>query len=109
MLTKTKPRHTNDPPVGRRVAVALAGGLLIVMAFQVALTFGAPLGAAALGGTNRGQLPDAFRLVTGVSAVLWLFAALLVLARGGYALVPLPESFSRVGIWVLVALLGLGT
>jgi len=70
------------------VAVVLAVGLLIVTAFQAALTFGAPLGAAALGGTNPGQLPDALRLVTGFSTVLWLFAALLVLARGGRALVP---------------------
>ena len=46
--------------------------------------------------------------MTGLSAVLWLFAVLLVLARGGYALVPLPEAVSRVGTWVLVGLLGLG-
>ena len=109
MLTKTKPRHTNDQPVRPRVAVVLAVGLLIVTAFQAALTFGAPLGAAALGGTNPGQLPDAARLVTGFSAVVWVFAALLVLARGGCALVPLPEAVSRVGTWVLVAMLGLGT
>ena len=88
MVTKTKPRHTNDQPVRPRMAVVLAVGLSIVTAFQAALTFGAPLGAAAQGGTNPGQLPDALRLVTGLSAVVWLFAALLVLARGGYALVP---------------------
>jgi hypothetical protein len=108
MLAKT-PRHINDQPVRARVAVVLAGGLLIVTAFQAALTFGAPLGAAALGGTNSGQLPDSLRLVTGVSTVLWLLAALLVLARGGYALISLPEAVSRVGTWVLVGLLGLGT
>jgi hypothetical protein len=108
MLAKTKPRHTNDQPVRPRVAVVLAGGLLIVTAFQAALTFGAPLGAAALGGTTPGQLPDAIRLVTGFQTAVWLFAALLVLARGGRALVPLPEAVSRVGAWVLVGLLGLG-
>ena len=108
MLAKTKPRHTNDQPVRPRVAVVLAVGLLIVTAFQAALTFGAPLGAAALGGTNSGQLPDAVRLVTGVSAVIWLFAALLALARGGYASLPVPEAVPRVGIWVLVGLLSLG-
>ena len=108
MLTKTKPRHTNDRPVRPRVAVVLAVGLLIVTAFQAALTFGAPLGAAALGGTNPGQLPDAIRVVTGFSTVVWLFAALLVLARGGHALVPLPEAIPRVGTWVLVGVLGLG-
>jgi hypothetical protein len=44
--------------------------------------------------------------VTGLLTVVWLFAALLVLARGGYALVPLPEAASRVGAWVMVAVLG---
>jgi len=47
MLSKTKPRHSKDQAVGPRVAVVLAGGLLIVTAFQAALTIGAPLGAAA--------------------------------------------------------------
>ena len=108
MLTKTKPSHTNNRPVRPRVAGVLAVGALIVTAFQAALTFGAPFGAAALGGTNPGQLPDAVRLVTGFSAIVWLFAALLVLAKGGYALVPLPEAVSRVGTWVLVGFLGLG-
>ena len=107
MLTKTEP-HTNDQSVHSRVAVVLAAGLLIVTTFQAALTLGAPLGAAALGGVNPGQLPDAVRLVTGFSTVMWLSAALLVLARGGRALVPLPKAVSRIGTWVLVGLLGLG-
>ena len=108
MITKTKPRLTNHRPVRSGVAVVLAAGLVVVVAFQAALTFGAPFGAAALGGTNPGRLPDAVRLVTGFSAVVWLVAALVVLARGGYALVPIPEAVSRVGTWVLVGLLGLG-
>ncbi len=108
MLANAKPRQINDQPVRLRVAVVLAGGLLIVTVFQAALTFGAPLGAAAQGGTNPGQLPDALRLVTGLSAVVWLFASLLVLGRGGHAVVPLPEAVSRVGTWVLVGLLGVG-
>ena len=108
MLTQTKPRGTNDHPVRPRVAVMLAVGFLIVTAFQAALTLGAPLGAAAMGGTNPGQLPDAIRLATGFQTAVWLFAALLVLARGGYTLIPLPEAIYRVGTWVLVGLLGLG-
>ena len=107
MPAKTKP-HTHDQPVRPRVAVVLAVGLLVVTAFQAALTLGAPLGAAAMGGTNPGQLPNTIRLVTGLSTVVWLFGALLVLARGGYALVPTPEAVTRAGAWVLVALLGVG-
>ncbi len=108
MHTRTTAQRTNDQAARRRVAVVLATGLLIVTAFQAALTFGAPFGAAALGGKNPGQLPDALRLVTGFSAFVWLFATLLVLARGGRALAPLPEGLVRVGTWVLVGLLGLG-
>jgi len=103
-----KPRDINAPAVRPRVAIRLAAGLLIVAAFQAALTFGAPLGAAAQGGTNPGQLPDALRVVTGLSAIVWLFATLLVLARGGRAVVAFPEAVSRVGTWVLVGLLGVG-
>ena len=91
MLAQTKPAHTNGRPGLARVAVVLAGGLLIVTAFQFALTFGAPLGAAAQGGANPGQLPDTLRIVTGLCAVMWLVAALLVPARGGYALVNAAE------------------
>ena len=109
MLIQTEPSRTHDRPIRPRVAFALAIGSLIVTAFQAALTFGAPFGVAALGGTNPGQLPDAARLVAGFSAVVWVLATLLVLARGGCALVPLPEAVSRVGTWVLVAMLGLGT
>lgn len=104
---------TKSPPTGRlvrpRVAAVLAGGLLIVSAFQAALTLGAPLGAAALGGTDPGQLAGAVRVITGLSTVVWLFAALLVLARGGHPLVRLPAAVPRVGTWVLVGLLGVGT
>ncbi len=109
MLTITNSSRTNDRPVQPRVAVVLAAGSLIVTAFQISLTLGAPFGAAALGGTFPGQLPDAVRLVTAVQAVVWLLAALLVLVRGGYPLANLPATVSRVGTWVLAGLLGLGT
>ena len=46
-------------------------------------------------------------IVTGFQAAL-TFGAPLVLARGGYALVALPDAVPRVATWVLVGLLGLG-
>lgn len=101
--------RTDERPARPRVAVVLAVGFLIVAAFQAALTFGAPLGAAAQGGMNPGRLPDALRVVTGVSTIVWLFAMLLVLARGGRAVVRLPQGLHRRGTWGLVGLLGLGT
>ena len=109
MTTETKPRPPNDRPVRPLVAVVLATGLLLVVAFQAALTSGAPFGAAALGGTYPGRLPDAVRLVTGFAALVWLFAALVVLARGGRALIPVPNAVARVGTWIVVGLLGLGS
>jgi len=99
----------NDRPVRRRVAVAVIIGCLIVVCFQAALTLGAPLGAAALGGANAGQLPDDLRRVTAGSTVVWLFATLIVLARGGIAFSPLPRAVARWGTWVLVCFLGVGT
>jgi hypothetical protein len=46
-------------------------------------------------------------IVTGFHAAP-TFGAPLVLARGGYALVALPDAVPRVATWVLVGLLGLG-
>jgi hypothetical protein len=108
MTTHPEGESVHDRPVRPRVAAALAVGCLIVTAFQAALTFGAPFGAAAVGGTIHGQLPGAIRLVTGFQTAVWLSGALLVLARGGRAVVALPDAVSRIGIWVLVGLLGLG-
>jgi hypothetical protein len=107
-LAETKQGDSDHSFVRPRVAVVLAGGLLVVTAFQAALTLGAPFGAAALGGAYPGQLPDAVRIVTGLFTGVWLFAALLVLARGGIALLPLPRRVTRRGTWVLVGLLGVG-
>jgi len=109
MTTGTTVRRTNDRPGRPVVATVLATGLLIVVAFQAALTLGAPFGAAAMGGTNQGTLPDEVRFVTGFLALVWFLAALIVLARGGRALVPVPPAVARVGTWVLVGLLGLGS
>ena len=92
----------------RRTAVAVALGFLIVVAFQISLTFGAPFGAAALGGANAGVLPAELRMVTAVSAVIWVVAAVIVLARGGLAIVRVPAALSRWGTWVLVGYLALG-
>jgi hypothetical protein len=104
-MTPTQP----DRLARRRVAAAVTLGCLIVVSFQAALTLGAPLGAAALGGANAGTLPDDLRAVTAVATVAWLGAALIILARGGFAISPLPRAVARWGTWVIVGFLGLGT
>ncbi|MFS0701318.1 hypothetical protein AB6N24_15215 [Cellulomonas sp. 179-A 4D5 NHS] len=94
-------------PRDRRLAVAAASGFALVTAFQVALAAGAPLGAAAWSGAHPGRLPDELRVASSVSAVVWLLAALVVLARGGVG-VALPARVGRTGVRALVGLLGLG-
>jgi hypothetical protein len=89
------------------VAVAAAVGLLVIATFQVALALGAPLGRAAWGGT-RTHLPTSLRIASGVAAVFWCLAAVVVLARGGLDAAPLPAVIARWGTWVLVALLPVG-
>jgi hypothetical protein len=98
-----------ERPRRPRVAAVMAVGCLLVMAFQVALTLGAPLGAAALGGSSSGPLPGSLRYVTALTALVWLFVTLVVLARGGYTISPLPRAVAMWGTWILVGTLGVAT
>jgi hypothetical protein len=63
--------------------VAAVGGLLVVVAFQLSLALGAPFGRAALGRNHEGQLPPDLRVVSVLAAVMWAFAAVVVLRRAG--------------------------
>ncbi len=108
LTTTTAAEGGTDRPARPLVAILLATGLLIVVAFEAALTLGAPLGAAAMGGANPGTLPHSARLVTGIGALVWSLAVLVVLARGDRAVVPVPPAVARVGTWVILGLLGLG-
>jgi hypothetical protein len=101
------PARQRPPRPG--LAALTAVGCLIVAAFQIALTLGAPLGAAALGGTISGSLPGSLRIVTALTALVWLFGTLIVLARGGFTISPLPRTVATWGTWVLVGLLGVAT
>lgn len=92
----------------RSAAVMAAVGFVLVASFQVALALGAPWGKAAWGGANE-RLPNGLRIASSFAGVLWLAAALVVLARAGYEWSPLPFSVARWGTWVLVGMLLLGT
>jgi hypothetical protein len=86
-------------------AVAAAGLLGLVAAFQVALALGAPLGEATMGGRAEhvdGVLAPRFRAMAIVSAVLLTVAAVIVLWRAGVLDVGLPESVVVIGCWVVV-------
>ncbi len=97
-----------ERPARRKIAIAAGIGFLLVVAFQIALTMGAPFGEAALGGANAGTLPDELRVVTAVNILIWTLATLIVLARGGVAISAMPRGLARWGTWVLVGLLALG-
>lgn len=88
-------------------AIFAAAGLVAIAAFQLALAFGAPLGRAAWGG-NHERLPSQLRVSSAIAVVIWLLAALLVLARANVVSLPLPREAISWGAWIVVALLGLG-
>jgi hypothetical protein len=92
-----------------RLAGAVAAvGFALVGSFQAALALGAPWGRAAWGGDHR-RLPGGLRIASAVAIVLWLAAALVVLARAGYGWSPIPSGTARWGTWVLFGLLAVGT
>jgi len=91
------------------LAVAGAVGFAGLSIFQIALAAGSPLGHAAFGGANR-VLPTKLRVVSAVSAVVFIAALLVILARGGLLEgVRHSSSVARSGTWVLVVIFGLST
>ena len=64
----------------RIAAVAAAAGFLVQAAFQAAIA----LGRASWGGAYDGQLPMGLRIASGVTAGVYVLAALIVLGRGGF-------------------------
>ena len=83
-------------------AVLTAG----VVAFQLALAFGAPWGSYAMGGAFPSVYPPTMRAAAVVQAALLTVIALVVLSRSGLAL----GRWSRVStwaIWLVVAFCGL--
>ncbi len=88
-----------------RVAAALLGA---VGGFQLALAAGAPWGEAAWGGASP-TLPAGLRVASGVAAVVWSGAALVVLRQGGHETwAPVPDRWLRRTTIVLAAYSGVG-
>lgn len=90
------------------VALAAAGGFVLIVAFQVALVLGAPFGAAAWGGAIPGLLPANLRIASAIAGAVWSGAALIVLSRAGFDVVSLPAGLTWWGTWILVGLLMVG-
>lgn len=86
--------HQTNPRPARRAAAATAVGFLAIAAFEAALAAGAPFGRAAWGGAHT-HLPAGLRIASAVAVGVWLFAALIILRRGGFRVSPLPPAFLR--------------
>ena len=102
-----RPIAQRERPTRSSAAAAAAAGFIGLAGFELALTLGAPLGHAAMGGTHT-YLPAGLRIVSGIATLLWPLAALVVLRRGGYWVPLISARVSRTGTWVLVGLLSLG-
>jgi hypothetical protein len=97
--SQTKGVSMKKDIVAARVYAIVSVG---VIAFQIALASGAPLGDYAMGGAYPGQFPPELRVAAVVQAVILAGLALVVLARAGIAM-PKWSQASRRLIWVVVA------
>jgi len=79
-------------------AIATTG----VVAFQMALAFGAPWGAYAMGGAFPGRFPPHLRVAAAVQAIVLMALAVIVLAFAGLMLPGLPQTTPWL-IWLAVA------
>lgn len=91
--------------VGIRRAAAIVYAVVSagVIAFQLALAAGAPLGSYAMGGAFPGRFPPAMRAVAVVQAALIVGMASVVLSRAGVA-IPSWSRMSRWLVWLVVAI-----
>ena len=95
------------------LTVAACALLLIGAAFQVALSAGAPLAAAAYGGRAAqpdGRLSPGYRIASLVTAVVLVGIGWLLLLHGGLlGAAPSVGPVVRVALWIIAALFALNT
>ncbi len=81
---------------------AFLTAVVVPLAFQIALAFGAPWGHLTLGGRFPGKLPFALRIVALMQAGMLLLLTGIVVSKSGWAFAECQE-FSQWGIWIVVA------
>jgi hypothetical protein len=94
--------------IRRAAAICFTVVSVGVVAFQVALAAGAPLGAFAMGGTFPGQFPAALRVAALVQAALIALMAAVILSCGGIGLPAWSRGAHRF-VWVIVAVAAIGS
>jgi hypothetical protein len=73
----------------------------IVILFQFALAFGAPLGEYSMGGRFKGRYPLKMRVVAVINALILASVWVIVLIRVEF-IMPHMHSFSKTAIWFVV-------
>jgi hypothetical protein len=92
--------NVRDQRFARRAAIAVVAGFAALAAFQLALVAGAPLGAAAWGGTET-VLPTPLRFGSAVAVLFYVVGAFAVLKCAGFNIRWMPIRFARIATWVL--------
>lgn len=90
----------------RIVAAIAAAGFIGVAGYQILLALSVLPGTAAWGGVYD-VLPVRLRIASGVSALVLLLAAMVVLGRAGYWGAGIRFSVFHWGTWILVGLMAL--
>jgi hypothetical protein len=90
------------------VALVAAVGVAGMATFQILLAMGLPLGHAAFGGTHA-VLETKLRVASVISALLFVAAFYVVLARRGLFGAASESLPVRITIWVVAAIFGLST
>jgi hypothetical protein len=93
-------------------AVAAAALMAAVVAFQVALAAGLPLGEATMGGraaTHKGVLQPPYRAIALGSAILLVLAAWIVLGRAGLLPIFLEGHALVWSAWMVAGFMALNT
>jgi hypothetical protein len=83
-------------------------GLIVLMCFQILLALGFPFGKAAWGGKYT-ILPTGFRIASLFSAVIFVFASIIVLEKAEVLSVFNSRTMVTYGVWIFTAFLGLNT
>jgi hypothetical protein len=93
-----------------RIAAFVAVSLLaVIIAFQIALALGAPLGEGAWGGQNEGVLPKRLRIASGVAAFM-IYPLIVIAILGASDLIDVDLLRGKRGplMWTFVGLFTLG-
>ena len=94
--------------IAQIVAVAATTGFFGMMCFQLLLALGFPLGQVAWGGRYT-KLHPRLRIASLFSAVIFVFASLIILEKAEVFLVFNSPTVVTYGVWIFTAFLGLNT